>query len=342
MNHLMESLNLTTIDGLAAEQLNAIWNRQRLETLPDDPPVPLEENLQGWRNIPEFVVVEEFLYWNEEHTAAAAVCEIEYYITEENRHMAFFDIYVPPENRRRGLGKRMLARLTSIAVEQARTLMITRTTERIPAGQMFVECLGASRGMEMQTNQLRLSELDRKWVERWRNPPAPGFTLGTLVGACPEELLEAIVALLNNTSDVPHGELAIDEQKFTPKQIRDMEQFQHARSIQRWTMYLQEDTSGRVAGLTEVMWNPNRPQILEQGFTGVDPAFRGRGLGRWLKAAMIDKVLAERPEVAFVRTGNANENAPMLKINTEMGFKPYQAQTLWQIETQKVVDYLSG
>jgi len=53
-------------------------------------------------------------------------------------------------------------------------------------------------------------------------------------------------------------------------------------------------------------------------------------------------VLAERPEVVFVRTGNANQNAPMLKINTEMGFKPYQAQTLWQIETQKVVDYLSA
>jgi len=337
----LESLDLNTVDGLPAVQLNAIWNRQRLETLPDDPPIPLEENLQGWRNIPEFVVVHEFLLWNEEHTAAA-VGELEYYLTEENRHMAFFDIYVPPENRCRGLGKQMLACLAPIAVEHERPLLITRTTERIPAGQAFAERLGASRGMEMHTNQLRLSELDRGWVERWRNPPTDGFTLGLLVGACPEELLDAIVALLNNTSDVPHGELAIDEQKFTPKQLRDMEQFQQARSIQRWTMYLQEDASGRIAGLTEVMWNPHRPQILEQGFTGVDPAFRKRGLGRWLKAAMIEKVLVERPEVLFVRTGNANENAPMLKINTEMGFKPYQAATLWQIETQKVVDYLSA
>ncbi len=342
MNHLLESLNLTTIDGLAAEQLNAIWNLQRLETLPDDPPVPLEENLQGWRNIPEFVVVEEFLYWNEEHTAAAAVCEIEYYTTEENRHMAFFDIYVPPENRRRGMGKRMLARLTSIAVAQARSLMITRTSERIPAGQIFVERLGASRGMDMRTSQLRLHELDREWVKRWRNSPTTGFSMGLWLGAYPEDQLEAICTLNELGNDAPHGELTIDDQHLTPENLRSIEQFQQARGIQRWTLYLTEEATGRYAGFTEVMWNPNRPMILEQGFTGVDPAFRGRGLGRWLKAAMIEKVLAERPEVVFVRTGNANQNAPMLKINTEMGFKPYQAQTLWQIETQKVVDYLSA
>ena len=55
---------------------------------------------------------------------------------------------------------------------------------------------------------------------------------------------------------------------------------------------------------------------------------------------MIDKVLRERPEVALVRTGNANENAPMLKINTEMGFKPYRAATMWQVATEKVDTYL--
>jgi hypothetical protein len=30
----------------------------------------------------------------------------------------------------------------------------------------------------------------------------------------------------------------------------------------------------------------------------------------------------------------------MLKINTEMGFKPYIANTVWQVETEKVEKYL--
>jgi hypothetical protein len=65
-------------------------------------------------------------------------------------------------------------------------------------------------------------------------------------------------------------------------------------------------------------------------------------LGRWLKAAMLDKVLKERPQVKYVRTGNADSNAAMLKINTELGFKPYTADAIWQVELQKVLDYLQG
>jgi GNAT superfamily N-acetyltransferase len=74
--------------------------------------------------------------------------------------------------------------------------------------------------------------------------------------------------------------------------------------------------------------------------TGVFPQYRNKGLGRWLKAAMLDKVIKERPQVKYVRTGNADSNAAMLKINTELGFKPYMATALWQVEMEKVIGYL--
>jgi hypothetical protein len=74
--------------------------------------------------------------------------------------------------------------------------------------------------------------------------------------------------------------------------------------------------------------------------TGVFPQFRNKGLGRWLKASMLDKVLKERPQVKYVRTGNADTNASMLKINNELGFKPYTADILWQVELNKVMDYI--
>jgi mycothiol synthase len=51
-------------------------------------------------------------------------------------------------------------------------------------------------------------------------------------------------------------------------------------------------------------------------------------------------VLKERPEVNFVRTGNADSNAAMLKINTELGFQPYMADALWQVEIDRVLEYL--
>jgi GNAT superfamily N-acetyltransferase len=74
--------------------------------------------------------------------------------------------------------------------------------------------------------------------------------------------------------------------------------------------------------------------------TGVMREYQGRGLGRWLKAAMLEKVLRDRPQVKWVRTGNADANAPMLKINQELGFKPFFSNCFWQIATERVITYL--
>lgn len=48
---------------------------------------------------------------------------------------------------------------------------------------------------------------------------------------------------------------------------------------------------------------------------------------------MLDKVLRERPQTRHVRTNNAVQNEPMLKINRELGFKPYRSEFVWQIDT---------
>ena len=41
-----------------------------------------------------------------------------------------------------------------------------------------------------------------------------------------------------------------------------------------------------------------------------------------------------------MRTGNADSNAAMLKINRELGFQPYMASALWQVELDRVLTYL--
>ena len=128
----------------------------------------------------------------------------------------------------------------------------------------------------------------------------------------------------------------------TTEQLRQMEKNIFARGNQRWTFFVTQRATGKFAGYTDTIWNPNRPEILGQIMTGVFPQYRNKGLGRLLKAAMLDKVLKERPQVKYVRTGNADSNAAMLKINTELGFKPYTADAIWQVELQKVLDYLQS
>jgi GNAT superfamily N-acetyltransferase len=142
-----------------------------------------------------------------------------------------------------------------------------------------------------------------------------------------------------NTS--PHDDLDMEDYNFTAEQMRERVRSNLVRGREPWTMYVREKKSGKLVGFTEVFWNPNRAMILDQAGTGVLPEYRNYGLGRWLKAAMLDKVLRERPQVKFVRTGNADSNAPMLKINHELGFKPYLSQCMWQVEVEKAYKYVS-
>jgi mycothiol synthase len=104
----------------------------------------------------------------------------------------------------------------------------------------------------------------------------------------------------------------------------------------RWTMYVREDATGTLAGYTQVYFRPSRPAVAQQGCTAVWPQYRNHGLGRWLKAAMLAKIRRDRPTVRYVRTDNADMNAPMLKINQELGFRPYCSETLWQVEIAAV------
>jgi GNAT superfamily N-acetyltransferase len=205
--------------------------------------------------------------------------------------------------------------------------------------------LGAKRGAARHTNQLTLSELDRALVADWLScatETAKDFELGLWVGPYPEEHIHDVVALNEAMNGEPRDELDLEDVHKSPDEIRAWEKQMFTRGTERWSLYVRERVTGHIAGYTEVFWNPNRPEHLNQGATGVIPQYRNRGLGRWLKATMLEKILRERPQVKYIRTSNADSNAAMLKINLQLGFKPYQAHTVWQIETEKVVAYVKS
>lgn len=66
------------------------------------------------------------------------------------------------------------------------------------------------------------------------------------------------------------------------------------------------------------------------------PAYRRRGLGRWLKVALLDKVRAELPQAQVIETGTAASNVPMLSLNRELGFRLVQSSTEWELEVARV------
>ncbi len=322
--------------------LHRFTNALRRELLPDDPPTPLEAAVRAWRNPSSLVTSLTWIARQDDEVVGRA--QLHFGNTAENRHVAKFTVQVLAERRRQGLGRRLLEPLAIAARDAGRTLLVTDTSMRVPGGAAFVTQFGASRGLEGTTRQLAVAELDRNRIAAWRAPVPERdveFEPVLWVGPYPEAELDAIAALYEVMNTAPRGGITVEDQRVTAEHLREMDRALAARGLHRWTLVARVRASGRLAGFTDVMWSPDAPQVLNQANTGILPAWRGRGLARWLKAEMLDRVLREHPEVRFVRTSNADANASMIRINEELGFRPYSSQTVWQVELANIESWLA-
>lgn len=323
---------------------HAYASQMRQERLPDDPPLSLEAFVQTWRNVPDFVEVSTWTVWNEPETAIIAHADAAIFKMETNQHLLQFNVGVLPAFRQRGLGSQLLSCVVDLAQRQNRRLMMTNTTASVPAGEAFLARLGAERGLETHINQLDLETADPDLIARWQSQAAaraPEYEIGFWDGPYPEADLAEIARLNRVMDQQPRDNLELEDFEVTPEHLRQIEQSIFANGTERWTVYARHRPGGQFAGYSEMFWNRERAYLLIQDATAVLPEHRGHSLGRWMKAAMLARVLRERPQVRFVRTGNANSNAPMLRINDELGFRPYLAQCIWQLETDRTLQYLT-
>ena len=311
------------------------------EEMPEDPPRSLEfsiTNAKSWKLF-EKEKLEVWHLWKGDTIIAELFANVSFH--EDNRHLIWCSIGILKPYRRKGYVKLLLEKLVAIADKYERTLLIAETNSRANDGIAFAERLGAKRGIESHTNQLILADVDQQLLNKWTHNTAKDFTLGFWGDTYPEEEIEAIANLITVMNTAPRDNLNIEDWKTTSKALRESEAYSKARNIERWVLYVRHK-SGELAGYTATYWDPENPENLDQGDTGVLPKYRGHGLGKWLKAAMIQKVLAERPIAKRIRTGNADSNAAMLAINHALGFKPHIAETTWQIEIEKIKEYLAS
>jgi mycothiol synthase len=317
-------------------------NLIRAELLPDDPPRSLRRVRALWLELPPFVGRWGWLAVTAAgQLVGASVLTIE--DVGDNRHLAYATVDVAPPWRRQGLARRLLAPLAQQAHEKGRSLLLVTTSDRAPAGAALMGRLGASLGQTHSVSQLDLAQVDEAQLDTWvRNAPS-GFSLLFRSPPFPEDELPAVAALETMTlNEAPHGELDVGEFRVTAEEIREGHRFFQQAGFHLWSLHALHVDSGELAGGTALLLDPDHQAIIQQMGTGVYPHYRRQGLGRWLKAAMLQRLQCEWPQGRFVRTNNDTTNAAMLKINRELGFRPYSSQTIWQIPTEQLLSYTGG
>jgi mycothiol synthase len=244
-------------------------------------------------------------------------------------------VYVRQPWRRRGVGWQLTRPIIDTAEAEGRASLVANTFDSVPAGGAFALRLGARAARVNRTSELRMSEVDWDLVQSWTDAGrarAPGYRLDFWDGPFPDELAADAAAFHHIVQTKPRDDLDVADVILDAGHVAELDRALAEAGRQRWTIFVR-DINGRCAGGTEVTFEPWDAAVALQQNTAIGEPHRGLGLAKWAKASMLDRIRRERPDVERVRTSNAFSNAPMLAINTALGFKIIEARTEWQGQT---------
>jgi len=310
------------------------------ETHPDDPPEPndkVEANLKRpdpfeFKHRYEISRDGQMLSW---FTASAAKPSNPEY--ESSKHLIWANWSVHRDHRRQGMGRSWIPLVLELMERHHSTTLSVGSDE--DSGHAFLKWLGAEAKLTGAENRLQFAEVDWDMVRRWAEEGprrSPNTRLMVYDGHLPRELWEEycpqLSSMLNTMpwEQLDHGDIVV-----TPAIMEEWYARMDLAGESHHVMFTREP-DGTISGITDMFYAPYNPQMIGQAFTGVRPDERGRGLGKWLKAAMLLHVRELYPDLVRVTTDNAASNAPMLAINKRLGFKQYRAGSDYQISRDRL------
>lgn len=325
----IEPLDVAVANEATIQAAHGAYVDMEQDFFPNDPETPLEFHRHNWqiqktahRIDVRYVAVEEG-----DVTGAAHVA-----MWHDHPDTGLLTPAVIRRHRGRGVGTALIRHGLDVLTDHGRNTWIVD----IPDGsrcEAFASRLGLEKALSEKVSQLLVSDIDWDLMDTWignASERAGEYELLWLQPPFPEQHLANWCRISDAMNTAPLEDLQLEEPEMTPEKWRSMESNLSRRGWDMRGVAAVHSLSGEFAGMTTILYQRYHPQVAQQEDTVVDPDHRGRGLGKWLKAAMAKRFLAEFPQVTRINTGNAGSNAPMLKINTEMGFKPILHVSAWQ------------
>jgi len=318
---------------------------RQLEVNPNDPPPPLELIKKSMlETSTEYDIFRWLVFSDTDEIIGYAKLSYPNSTSpmyESNKLIADINITVKKEFRRQKIGSELLRILVVKAKELGKESF--QTVTNLEAGKRFIEYFEGIVAADRSRNRLYYKDINWKKLKKWcedGEEKSKGVRIETFQDV-PEKDIEEYVRIYTLTENQAPDYETGDYQglKVSPESRRQYEEI-HKKKGYTWITKITREEDGTISGLTEIFFNKYLPHMVEQEMTGVLPKFRGRGLGKWLKADMLLYIKENYPTIDFIETGNADNNAPMLAINNKMGYKKHISEFLMKLEIKKIDERL--
>jgi GNAT superfamily N-acetyltransferase len=252
------------------------------------------------------------------------------------------EVFVKPRLRRRGLGRELVAMAVRRAYLEGFSSIGVEAIGGTPS-IAFYESLGFEREYVETRSVLTLSTVDWPALGEMSGGIAPGYRVEFHPGGPPEPLLEAYAQAKLEAQD-DDDDLDLAPRSSDPQRLRDSLTTLHRRGLKPYIVLAVHESSGVVAGLTEVVVPAQHPERADQYDTIVVRTHRGYGIDRAIKARMLFELRDAEPGLREVQTWNAHDNESMLKVNAELGYQPdrdwyeYGADVAQLVQSLEAID----
>lgn len=251
----------------------------------------------------------------------------------------FIDVWggVPRALRRQGIGRVLLGALHGFMHERG---MRTATFKvHLPESHACMSAINAEVKYRSVENRLVLDALDWAMLARWRSESedeglrweihAPRVPMARLA-----PLMAPFSALIN---EQPLGALDVPRLRYELTGYETWYADMDRRGGEHFLVLLCQGET--VAAMCDASWDARYPDRIYQQLTAVAAPWRGKGLAKAVKAAMLHLVRERHPEARTVVTTNADANAPMLSINQRLGFAVHREDGTYQIAREALARF---